>query len=217
MNSADCKTLYFPIPPPCGGVKRADCHVGLCGYATRIREAAHLIQLGARAGLVCQLTNLEKATVNRLYRELRGVPSPQGQTPFTDTWYRENDLRMLQVTLVWRLHRQLTQTKRSTAHVLINIFETYIRLVHEPLLDLTRTAFVPRLVTMETWHERPCRFCGMLYLAPVDSNSIACPGCRLYHRHRCHHCRSPLAPQSRGRRRVVCGHCGNTHNGGTRP
>ena len=92
MNPADCKTLYFPIPPPCGGVKRANCNVELCGYATRIREAVHLIQLGARAGLVCQLTHLEKAAVNRLYRELHGVPSPQGQTPFTDTWYRENDL-----------------------------------------------------------------------------------------------------------------------------
>lgn len=216
MNPLDCKTLYFPIPSPCDGINRVDCQVELCNHATRIREAAHLIQLGARAGLVCQLTHLEKATVNRLHRELHGVPSPQGQMPFTDTWYRENDLRMLQVTLVWRLHQQLIQTKRSSAHVLINIFETYIRLVHKPLLDLTRTAFVPRLVAMETWHEQSCKFCSMVYLAPVDSNSIACPGCRLYHCHRCHHCRSPLAQQSRGRRRVVCGRCGNTHNGGIR-
>jgi len=45
--------------------------------------------------------------------------------------------------------------------------------------------------------------------SPVESNSIACPGCRLYYRYRCPHCHAPLVPQSKGRRRTTCGHCGS--------
>lgn len=217
MRTALCSTLAPSIPPPCGRrIDRAGCDVELCVHATRIMEAIRLIHLGARAGLVCQLTKLEKSTANRLYRQLCGAPSPPGQTPFTDTWYRENDVRMLQATLVWRLHQRLVQTERSAARVVIDVYEAYTRLVREPQLDLTRTVFVPRLVAMETWHERVCGFCGMTYLSAVDSNSAACPGCRLYHLHRCHQCGSPMEPHSRGRRRTVCGHCGNTHNGGAR-
>jgi len=196
MNSVVCSALFLSIPPPCGErIARAGCDVELCGYATRIMEAIHLIHLGARAGLVCQLTQLEKATVNRLYRQLCGAPSPPGQMPFTDIWYRENDVRMLQATLVWRLHQRLSRTSRSAARILIDVYEAYIQLVREPLLNLTRTVLVPRLVAMETRHERVCEFCGMTYLSAVDSNSIACPGCRLYHRYRCYQCGSPLAPQ----------------------
>ncbi len=136
--------------------------------------------------------------------------------PFTDTWYRESDQRMLQATLVWRLYRRLTQTDRGAARILIEVYEAYIQLVREPLLDITRAMFVPRLVAMGIWQQRPCGFCGMVYLAPIDSHSVACPGCRLYHRHRCHRCGAPLVAQPLGRRRVVCSACGNSRNVGTR-
>lgn len=41
-------------------------------HAQKIMEAVRLIELGARAGLVRQLTGLEKAKVNRLYCQLMG-------------------------------------------------------------------------------------------------------------------------------------------------
>ena len=210
INGVVCSTLSLPTAPHCA--KRADsdgCSVQLCSYSTKIRESIHLIRLGARIGLVSQLTSLEKTTVKRLYHQLCGKPSPPGQMPFTDVWYRENDRRMLHATLVWRLHRRLTRTRRGAARVRIDLFEAYTQLKTEPLLDITRTAFVPHLVTMGTWHERLCEFCKMHYLSPVESNSIACPGCRLYYRYRCPHCHAPLVPQSKGRRRTTCGHCGS--------
>jgi hypothetical protein len=120
-----------------------------------------------------------------------------------------NDLRMLHATLIWHLHQRLSRIIRGAARALIDLFEAYSQLARKPLLDLTRTMFVPHLVTMDTWYERLCKFCGMTHLAPVDNNSIACPGCRFYHRHRCLHCHSPLVPQSRGCRRATCGHCGS--------
>ena len=208
MDALVCATQSPPIPSYC--VEEADsdgCGVELCAYSTKIREAIHLIRLGARAGLVSQVTNLEKTTVKRLYLQLCGKPSPPGQMPFSDVWYRENDLRMLHATLVWHLHQRLSRARRGAARTLIDLFEAYCQLANKLLLDITRTAFVPHLVAMDTWHERTCEFCGMDYLAPVDSMSIECPGCRLYHRHGCPHCHNPLTTQSRGRRRATCGHC----------
>ena len=193
---------------PFAKADRAVCNAELCGYATRIQESARLIQLGARAGLVAQLTGLEKTTVNRLYRQLHGEPSPPGQMPFTDTWYRAHDRRMLQATLVWRLHHRLLQTGRSAARALIDAYEAYQGLIGDPLFDLTRVVHVPRLVTMETWHELRCQDCGTSLLAPVDSKKRACPGCRMYHRHRCRDCGFQLPFQSRGRRRETCPQCG---------
>ncbi|MCK9553175.1 FlhC family transcriptional regulator [Aquamicrobium sp.] len=199
---------------PFAKADRAVCTVELCGYATRIQESARLIQLGARAGLVAQLTGLEKTTVNRLYRQLHGEPSPPGQMPFTDTWYRAHDRRMLQATLVWRLQHRLLQTGRSAARALIDAYEAYEKLIGEPLFDLTRLVHVPRLVNMETWHERPCQDCGTPFLSPVDCTKPICPGCRLYHRHRCRDCGFQLPLQSRGRRREICPQCGfHKHRG----
>ncbi len=215
MKSFVCSAQVPSAPRHCQRTAPDACKVELCDTATRIQESIRLIQLGARAGLVCQLTGLERAPANRLYRQLRGTSSPPGQTPFSDAWYRDNDLRMLQATLVWRLHKSLTLTDRSAARVLIDVYEAYTQLVRNPLLNLTRTALVPRLVAMETWHERSCEYCDTNYLTPIGSTGTACPGCRLYHRHRCHRCGSPLAPQPRGRRRKTCHHCGTSLQEGT--
>lgn len=209
MDTLVCPMLSLPLSSHCTGQAGPDgCSVELCAYATKIRESIYLIHHGARAGLVSQLTQLDKTTVKRLYHQLCGKPSPPGQMPFTDTWYREDDRRMLHATLVWRLHLRLSRTGRGSARTLIDIFEAYSQLANKPLLDITRTAFVPHLVAMNTWHECLCAFCKIDYLAPVDSKSIACPGCRLYHRYRCHHCHAPLDLQSTGRKRMTCNQCG---------
>ncbi len=211
MVSSVCPCLSVPISSCCAEQADSDeCPVELCAYSTKIRESIHLIRLGARAGLVSQLTSLEKKTVKRLYHQLCGKPSPPGQMPFTDAWYRENDLRMLHATLVWHVHQRLAPMRRGAARAVIDLFEAYSQLARKPLLDLTRTAFVPHLVSMGTWLERLCEFCGTNYLSPADGSAGVCPGCRLYHRHRCPHCQALLAPQSKGRPRAACGHCRGT-------
>jgi len=209
MKTADAPALCSPHQLQ--GASRVDSDhssVELCDYATKITEAAHLIRLGARAGLTWRLTGLEKKLVKRLYRQIIGHPSPPGQVPFTDTWYRDDDRRMLQATLVWHLHRRLHRTDCSPARLLIDVFEAYRYLVPTPLLDITRAFFVLELVTMGMWDKYQCAFCLMTYLSPVPRESTACPGCRLYFRHRCHQCGSRLLSKSKGRRRATCSHCG---------
>ncbi|MBL3601265.1 MAG: hypothetical protein JMN25_15605 [gamma proteobacterium endosymbiont of Lamellibrachia anaximandri] len=111
-------------------------------------------------------------------------PFALGPAPFTDTWYRKDDRRMLQASLIWRLHRKLSRSGSHPARILIQVFEAYLLLVPEPRLDLTRAEYVPRLVAMGTWQEQTCEYCGLTYLAPVENIDTACPGCRLYYRHR---------------------------------
>lgn len=184
------------------------CNTDLCQRAIRMLEAAQLVELGGRAGLVAHVTGLEKKTVNRLYRQLRGAPSPPGQAPFTDAWYLENEMRMLHSSIIWRVHRQLmTQTRRGEARGIIDVYTCYRCLVREPVLDLAHAAFVPSLIDMNIWEERTCEYCHGPYLAPVVSNNDECPGCRLYHRHRCRACGGPIDAQHRGRRRYTCEQC----------
>jgi len=174
---------------------------------THLDDATRLIELGARVGLVVQLTGLEKTTVLRLFREVNSTPPNAGQSPYTDTWYRQDDVRMLHATIVWRLHKRFKRLALSDAELVIKTFEAYRLMVEHPQLDLTHTAFVPQLVATDTWHERVCTDCGASFLAPNDAQHDICPGCRIYYSYRCGQCGSKL-PKTRGRRRMTCSHCG---------
>jgi len=170
-------------------------------------EAVHLVQLGARAVLVCQLTGLTKKAVTRLYLPLTGRPSPPGQVPFTDTWYLKNNRRMLHANVVWCLFQCLEKNGRSTASVLIHVFETYLEIMDTPLLTLSRAFFVPRLVTMSTWYKQICHHCGMSYISPLGSDAPTCPACIEYFNHRCRSCRAAIEYHTAGRRKAICSEC----------
>ena len=187
--------------------QRSHCLTKAYLHATSILDATDLIRLGARVPLVCQLTKLEKSTVRCLYRQIYGLPSPPGQAPFTDTWYLKSDLRQLHATLIWYLHQALTQTLRNNARVLIDVYDSYTHIVQQPILNITRVAFVPKLVAMRLWHERTCQHCKHLYLTPITSCGNTCSGCKLYFRYRCWRCGTTLPPHSSGRYRELCKHC----------
>ncbi len=181
-----------------------------CQKAVATLEASRLIQLGARAGLVNQLTGVDKSTANRLYRQIHGRPSPPGQTLFTDAWYLRSDRRMLHAAVIWRLHQNLGETGKRPGRALIDLFETYHLVIPEDHFDIMRVAFVPRLVEMCIWHERACSVCGSPYVAPVENPGTTCPGCRLHRRYRCQGCWAPAEGYRKGRRRSICPGCGNS-------
>jgi len=145
-------------------------------------DAIRLIELGARAGLVAQLTGLERRVVNALYQQMLGRASPAGQLPFTDTWYLRSDRRMLHAAVVWRCYRPFAATESRRARALISGYESYCAHVSEPLLCLTRASFVPRLVASGSWLERRCPECGVSYLKPRYEHRQLCPACRWYGR-----------------------------------
>ena len=183
------------------------CDADLCIETRSAQEAIRLTRLGARAGLVSQLTGLEKTVANRLYRQLHGRPSPPGQLPFSDAWYLRQDRRMAQATLVWQLSRRLARVEATPAQRLIDVYESYRWLEAKPLLDIMRVAFVPHLVAAQEWQAPACGQCGIAYVVPRGSVGNTCWGCRLYLRHRCRQCGEPMTVRPTGRHREVCTAC----------
>lgn len=178
-----------------------------CARSMALHDAVQLFALGARTGLVCQLTRIDKATANRIYRDIHGRPSPPGQSPFTDQWFLESDRRMLHAGMFWRLHRRFRDSRLRHAAILIEAYEIYRTLTNDPQLDVTYAAFVPKLVDMALWHERQCSDCAVVHVAPRDDLGTICPGCRLYHRHRCRSCGAAIQSSGRGRLRAMCPKC----------
>lgn len=170
-------------------------------------EAVHLIQLGARTALVCQLTGLTKKVVGRLYPPLTGMPSPPGQVPFTDTWYLKSNRRMLHANVVWRLYQHLEKIGRSTSSVLVHVYETYSAIMDAPLLTLTRAFFVPRLITINAWYEQSCDHCCISYIGPLGNDGSTCPACAEYFKRRCRGCGTPIEYRPAGRWKAACTGC----------
>jgi hypothetical protein len=103
----------------------APCTADLCAGTRASCEAILLTQLGARAGLVAQLTGLKKAVANRLYRQIHGRASPPGQFPFTDAWYLRDEQRLRQTSIVWHLSRRLAHPDLSPAARLLEVHAAY--------------------------------------------------------------------------------------------
>ena len=170
-------------------------------------EAVHLVQLGARTTLVCQLTGLTKKVVGRMYPMLTGMPSPPGQVPFTDTWYLKSNQRMLHANVVWRLYKHLEKIGRSASCVLIHVYEAYSAIVDAPILTLTRAFFVPRLIAINAWYEQSCDHCDISYIGPLGNDGSTCPACTEYFKHRCRSCGTSIEYRPAGRWKETCAGC----------
>jgi hypothetical protein len=170
-------------------------------------RAVRLIELGARASLVCQLTSLPRATVKTWYQRIHRRPSPPGLAPFADTWYLQTIQRMLHTTIVWKLGVQAARLVEDPAQRLIAVYESYSCAVPTPLLSITRAYFVPRLLSIEAWRTALCRECGMTHIAPVTEVERLCPACTLQRIHRCPRCKSALGQKGIGRRITRCARC----------
>ncbi len=193
-----------------GGQKRESRILDNIEVVTQTRstlEAVHLVQLGARASLVCQLTGITKNVVSRLYPLLTGMPSPPGQVPFTDTWYLKSNQRMLHANVVWRLYQCLEKIGRSKSSVLIHVYESYTAIMDAPLLTLTRAFFVPRLITINAWYEQSCDHCGISYIGPLGNDGSTCPACTEYFKRRCSRCETAIEYRPAGRWKAICMGC----------
>ena len=195
-----------PRNSPCSG-HGLDALPAWTDAATKL-DAIRLTQLGARAGLVVQVTGIDKTLANRLYRQIHGRPSPPGQTPFTGDWYLRNDRRLLHAAVIWRLHIAVGDRADSAARRLINLYEAYRLSVSQPLFDIVHAAFVPSLIDMGIWREDRCTRCAARYLLPIEDRGTLCPGCRLYQRCRCLSCGHRAEGMRSGRRPNRCRHCG---------
>jgi hypothetical protein len=186
--------------------------IDILSQAQRSLEAVHLIRLGARATLVCQLTGLGRKTVSDLFLKLTGLPPPPGQLPFTDSWYLRSNLRKLHANVVWRLYQHFGAHDHSDPGLIIHVYQTYLHITQEPILTLSRAYFVPRLITINAWYEHACSRCGLRYIGPPGNHPSTCPACVEYFRHRCQSCGGEIETCSLGRRKTRCSRCHEERN-----
>lgn len=170
-------------------------------------DAAILVQLGARTALVCQLTGLSRKLVSQLHIPLTGMTSPPGQVPFTDTWYLRSNQRQIHANVVWKLFQRLENVGHSSASMLAHVYKTYLAIMDEPVLSLSRAYFAPRLVTINAWYEQTCDYCNQSYIGPLDSQGSICPACVEYFSFRCRNCGSAIKSHANGRRKSACTSC----------
>ena len=189
-----------------GDLKILD-EIELVSRARRALEAVHLIRLGARAKLVCQLTGLGKKTVRDLYLRLTGLHPPAGQMPFTDSWYLRPNLRMLHANVVWQLFQHFGSIDHTGPGLIIHVYQTYLQITQEPVLTLTRAYFVPRLISINAWFEQSCTYCRMRYIGPPGNDLSICPACVDYFKHRCQSCGAVIENSPVGRRKTRCTQC----------
>ena len=181
--------------------------IEVVSQARRSLEAVHLIRLGARPTLVCQLTGLGKKTVSDLHARLTGLPPARGQLPFTDSWYLYSNLRMLHANVVWQLYQHFGTLGHSEAGLVIRVYQTYLQITEAPILTLTRAYFVPRLISINAWYEHACTQCDLQYIGPLDSYPSMCPACVEYFKHRCQSCGVEIESRTLGRRKTHCQRC----------
>lgn len=209
----DSSTFPATLPACSSDNTCASCDIEPCVQSVRTLEAISLIEAGARAPLVRQLTKLPEKYVKRLYKAMRGKSSPRGMAPYSDAWFLDNERRMLHATVVWQLYQQLRRLQRSAARTLLDVQQLYLFHIEEPLLDFTRIATALQLMTTMIWHEKSCQACQLVFIGPSDDPMrTTCPSCKLYHRFRCQRCGAILSTYTQGRPRTCCEQCGGLSN-----
>ncbi len=170
-------------------------------------QAFSLIKLGARAGLVVQLTGLPKSPVKALYQKVHNKPSPPGLSPFTDNWYLQNEQRQLHANIIWKIDTELKSQIEERVQRLISVYQCYLCSVNAPLLNIQRAYFVPQLLQAQLWQEETCKQCKVDYICSVTHVAMLCPACRIQQIHRCRQCNAPLSQSTLGRRTLLCDDC----------
>ncbi len=170
-------------------------------------QAFQLIELGARAGLVVQLTGLPKSPVKELYQYIHGRASPPGLNPFTDTWYLQTEQRMLHANVIWKLECRLRSDDQEPAQHLINLYQCYTHAVGRSILDIHRSYFVPQLLLIGAWDVRACKRCKVNFIGPLTDIDQLCPACKIQQLYRCQKCNKVLKQTGIGRRIKLCGDC----------
>lgn len=144
----------------------------------QLQHAMDLAQFGARAIIITELTGLNLTTSKRIYREVNGKPPPPGQLPFTDSWYIRFQRRMLHALLVWQYYKRFLGENQGASKLWLSTYRSYFAHVTEPLVDINRAYFIPRLLHAGIWVEQACPLCAGGYPSPYDPVGSLCPACR---------------------------------------
>ena len=144
----------------------------------QLQLAVELIELGARLQVLETETEISRARLVKLYKEVRGVSPPKGMLPFSTDWFMTWQPN-LHASLFHGFYRRLKAQGASRMNAFVKAYRFYLEHVgeDEPVLALTRAWTLVRFFESDLLEVASSR---QPSLASADSClvSVKAPGLR---------------------------------------
>ena len=133
----------------------------------QVQLAIELIELGARLQVLETETDLSRARLIRLFKEVRGMSPPKGMLPFSTDWFI-TWLPNVHASLFYNIYRSLLEgQKLERMQAFLGAYRLYQEQVTldqtEPVLALTRAWTLVRFFESELLQRTlhcPCPYAG---------------------------------------------------------
>lgn len=130
----------------------------------QVQLAIELVELGARIQVLESETELSRARLLKLYKEVRGNSPPRGMLPFSTDWF-VTWLPNIHSSLFYNFYLQLTSVHGcQRMDGFVKAYRMYLEQMQldgaEPVLGLTRAWTLLRFFESELLELMPCQSCG---------------------------------------------------------
>lgn len=135
----------------------------------QVQLAIELIELGARLQVLETETDLSRARLIRLFKEVRGMSPPKGMLPFSTDWFI-TWLPNVHASLFYNIYRSLLdEQKCERMPAFVTAYRLYSEQVAidqaEPVLALTRAWTLVRFFESELLQLSTCTHCSGNFVA----------------------------------------------------
>ncbi|MBA2778871.1 flagellar transcriptional regulator FlhC [Billgrantia kenyensis] len=135
----------------------------------QVQLAIELIELGARLQVLETETDLSRARLIRLFKEVRGMSPPKGMLPFSTDWFI-TWLPNVHASLFYNIYRNLLEEQQlERMQAFVTAYRLYSEQVGideaEPVLALTRAWTLVRFFESELLQLSTCNHCGGHFVA----------------------------------------------------
>jgi flagellar transcriptional activator FlhC len=135
----------------------------------QVQLAIELIELGARLQVLETETDLSRARLIRLFKEVRGMSPPKGMLPFSTDWFI-TWLPNVHASLFYNIYRNLLEEQQlERMQAFVTAYRLYSEQVGideaEPVLALTRAWTLVRFFESELLQLSTCNHCSGHFVA----------------------------------------------------
>ncbi|WP_442488229.1 flagellar transcriptional regulator FlhC [Halomonas litopenaei] len=140
----------------------------------QVQLAIDLIELGARLQVLETETDLSRARLIRLFKEVRGMSPPKGMLPFSTDWFI-TWLPNIHSSLFYAFYQRLQDQGCERMEAFVKAYRLYTEQIDidaaEPVLGLTRAWTLIRFFESDLLQLTPCTRCHGNFVAHAHSPS----------------------------------------------
>ncbi|WP_043532497.1 flagellar transcriptional regulator FlhC [Litchfieldella xinjiangensis] len=141
----------------------------------QVQMAIELIELGARLQVLETETDLSRARLIKLYKEVRGMSPPKGMLPFSTDWFI-TWLPNIHSSLFYNIYLRLIESAGcERMEAFVKAFRLYLEQMQlddaEPVLGLTRAWTLVRFFESDMLQLSECTSCTGHFVAHAHSPS----------------------------------------------